>query len=141
MSFGLDVLTRYPGFGYGWSKKLSFVFAGVTQVEVAGGGCVNVIWPAEITAESFNIYIKADTSSGLFDAENLLGKYPNTTTRALIRTEADNTTLLQSTKKYYIGVKSEDEVFGEDENTTFLSVRPLGGEPVFVNDRHVSKVL
>lgn len=139
MSFGLNTLTRY--FGFGWSKQLTFNVPGLIQVEVAGGGCINLIWAPNEDAETFNIYIQEGSPVGLFSSANLLGKFPNVTTRTLVRTESDNVTLLQSTKKYYVGVRAENSVDGEDTNENIFSVKPLGGEPVFVNDRHLGKVL
>ncbi len=158
MQNGFESYTRFSIFGFGWANSFTASiddFEGILELEIVAGGCLKVMWAADLEAIKYNIYIRPDNPD-IFHEEYLLGKFKNHSSGFTmscagnnipirfvnIRTESDGNTLLQDTKMYYIGVKAENELGFEDNNVAYLNLRPLGtGQAyVFVNDRHISQV-
>lgn len=138
----MDVFTRWSGLGWSWGDfEIVSAFDGIRQLEIAGGGTLKASWDSVVSALRYNVYVKPDSPTGLFSSTYLLGTFPNVISDVFFRTEADGVTLLQSTKQYYVGIRLVDAGGVEDSNSLYLCARPLGGEPVFVNDRHVAVVL
>jgi len=154
MQNGFESYTRFTVFGFGWTNAFAADvddFYGIEELEIVAGGCLKAMWTNDVDAVRYNIYVRPDNID-VFHEDYLLGKFSNLTLSAnyygdpvitaKIRTEADGVTLLQDTKMYYIGVRAENAIGVEDNNTLVLNVRPLGTGQVyvFVNDRHISLV-
>lgn len=124
---------------YNWLDTLNIwnpTFAGIQQLEVVGGGALKASF-TEVTADYYNVYARPDNAS-VFSSAYLIGKFPAASVlgKVFFRAISDGKTLLNSMHNYYVGIRAEYQGT-EEQNEVVLYVRPIGGEPVFVNDRHV----
>jgi len=143
MAYGFSALTKFGGFGFGWSGIRTFpvpVFAGIEQLEIVGGGCLKATWEISSNTTNYNIYVRPD-GNDVFQNEFLLASLKNTATSIKFRTLADGITLLNAINMTYVGVKAENSI-GEDINTEVLRIRPATfSENYWINDRHIKLVV
>lgn len=101
-------------------------FAGINFLDVESRGQIRAGWSAATDATSpirYEIYIKASTSSGLFNTTNIIAVTPNL--QYDIFTLPDGS-FLQNGTTYYVGVRAIDGVSNRDSNTVSQSVISTG---------------
>jgi len=107
-------------------------FAGIVQLEAVGGGCLRATWAAGTgTIGTYNIYVRADSSTNLFTATYLKIKTDSSTIECIFRMAEDNTTFLNDTSTYYVGIRAENNG-QEDANTEVLSIKPSGSGATYL---------
>ena len=108
-------------------------FAGITQLEAVGGGCLRASWAAGSgTITTYNVYIKEDNDTALFTSTYLKMKIDSSSTEAIFRTDWTNEDFLNSTKTYYVGIRAENSGT-EETNTESLSVVIQGDGHTYLN--------
>lgn len=101
-------------------------FAGITQLEAVGGGCLRASWAAGSgTITTYNVYVKPTNATDLFTATYLKMKVDSSSTEAIFRTDCTNADFLTDTQDYYVGVRAENSGT-EETNTTSLSIAIKG---------------
>src|SRR5574343_457227 len=101
-------------------------FAGINFLDVESRGQIRAGWSAATDATPpirYEVYIKASTSSGLFNTSNVIAVTPNL--QYDIFTLPDGS-FLQNGTTYYVGVRAIDGVNNRDNNIVNLSVISTG---------------
>lgn len=132
---GYGIIGMNPGINYemaiGPSPKVTGgsalpTFAGITSLAAAAEGCLIAGWAAGTNVLHYEVYIKAATDTGLFDAANKvldIDALSPGRLSAKIKTTGDGTTLLDTNTTYFVGVRAENS-FGIETNTVSLSAIP-----------------
>jgi hypothetical protein len=106
-------------------------FAGIVQLEAVGGGCLRATWAAGSgTITGYNIYIRAGSAS-VFSSTYLKMRVDSSSTEAIFRMDADNSTFLTTANTYYVGVRAENSGV-EDANAVTYSATIEGDGTVYM---------
>jgi hypothetical protein len=106
-------------------------FAGIVSAVPALEGCITLSWAAGISVTNYDIYVQANTATGLFTAANKLMSISNTFTSKKIKTTPDNLVLDYFTT-YYCGVRASG-YSGDDGNVVALACQPTNNINTIVN--------
>src|SRR5574343_249219 len=101
-------------------------FAGINFLDVESRGQIRAGWSAATDATPpirYEVYIKASTSSGLFNTSNVIAVTPNL--QYDIFTLPDGS-FLQNGVTYYVGVRAIDGVNNRDSNIISMNVISTG---------------
>lgn len=101
-------------------------FAGINFLDVESRGQIRAGWSAATdpnTPLRYEVYIKASTSSGLFNTANIIAITPNL--QYDIFTMPDGSFLVNGTT-YFVGVRAVDALSNRDANTVSMSVISTG---------------
>lgn len=101
-------------------------FAGINFLDVESRGQIRAAWAAATDATApirYEVYIRANTSVGLFSTANIVALTPNL--QFDIFTMPDGS-FLENGSTYYVGVRAIDGVSNRDNNTVIMSVISTG---------------
>jgi hypothetical protein len=98
-------------------------FAGITGLVSNADGTLQASWSLPTDAEILDIFVQANTATGLFSTHNNIAlSVESNRTSAIIKTLYDNT-FLNYALTYYVGVRAEN-AFGYETNVVSLSAIP-----------------
>jgi hypothetical protein len=104
-------------------------FSGISSLVAQTNGSLLVSWnPATFAATpgSYDVYIQANTATGLFSAANMVISPISSPAYVF---QLPNGTLLVNGTTYYVGVRAQDAVGNVDTNTVILSAVSSGVQP------------
>lgn len=101
-------------------------FSGITGLTVNGDGSLNASWSAGSDVSTplrYEVYVQADTSTGLFGTGNIQQIVSGTSARIFTTPDLN---YLQNGTTYHVGVRAVDAVGNRNTNTVSLSASSNG---------------